>query len=118
MSGVTSRGLPEARYLGYVDRSAMRWFRLDSHVHPCRNVADGSCPHPHDGENRGPMTGQGLAHGSKAWPSPGKSTAHPQSMVQRAGSYFHLHLVSDSTGETLATVARAATAQYAKVQPV
>ncbi len=33
-------------------------------------------------------------------------------------SYFHLHLVSDATGETLVTVARAATAQYTKVQPV
>jgi len=32
--------------------------------------------------------------------------------------YFHLHLVSDSTGETLITVARAAAAQYAHVQPV
>ena len=33
--------------------------------------------------------------------------------MQRANSYFHLHLVSDATGETLTTVARAATAQYA-----
>ena len=32
--------------------------------------------------------------------------------------YFHLHLVSDATGETLTTVARAAAAQYASVQPV
>src|SRR5713226_9782889 len=40
------------------------------------------------------------------------------SMAQRVGSYFHLHLVSDATGETLTTVARAATAQYAKVLPV
>jgi len=39
-------------------------------------------------------------------------------MSQRSGSYFHLHLVSDATGETLATVARAATAQYTKVLPV
>ena len=39
-------------------------------------------------------------------------------MPQRSGSYFHLHLVSDATGETLTTVARAATAQYTKVQPV
>jgi regulator of PEP synthase PpsR (kinase-PPPase family) len=39
-------------------------------------------------------------------------------MPQRSGSYFHLHLVSDATGETLTTVARAATAQYIKVQPV
>jgi len=34
------------------------------------------------------------------------------------GGYFHLHLVSDSTGETLITVARAAAAQYTKVIPV
>jgi hypothetical protein len=39
-------------------------------------------------------------------------------MPQRSGSYFHLHLVSDSTGETLATVGRAATAQYTNVHPV
>ncbi len=32
--------------------------------------------------------------------------------------YFHLHLVSDATGETLITVARAAAAQYAGVSPV
>ena len=35
-----------------------------------------------------------------------------------APSYFHLHLISDSTGETLITVSRAAAAQYAKVVPV
>ena len=39
-------------------------------------------------------------------------------MTQKTGSYFHLHLISDSTGETLITVARAATAQYSKVLPV
>jgi len=39
-------------------------------------------------------------------------------MPQKTGSYFHLHLISDATGETLITVARAATAQYAKVLPV
>ena len=32
--------------------------------------------------------------------------------------YFHLHLISDSTGETLITVARAAAAQYTKVMLV
>jgi regulator of PEP synthase PpsR (kinase-PPPase family) len=32
--------------------------------------------------------------------------------------YFHLHLVSDATGETLITVARAAAAQYTNVAPV
>src|SRR6201994_2998640 len=39
-------------------------------------------------------------------------------MVPSTGSYFHLHLVSDSTGETLITVARAVAAQYANVTPV
>lgn len=39
-------------------------------------------------------------------------------MKSRGGSYFHLHLVSDATGETLITVARAAAAQYANVTPV
>jgi regulator of PEP synthase PpsR (kinase-PPPase family) len=40
------------------------------------------------------------------------------SMAQKAVSFFHLHLISDSTGETLTTVARAAAAQYANVHPV
>jgi regulator of PEP synthase PpsR (kinase-PPPase family) len=39
-------------------------------------------------------------------------------MATRTASYFHLHLVSDATGETLITVARAAAAQYATVSPI
>jgi regulator of PEP synthase PpsR (kinase-PPPase family) len=39
-------------------------------------------------------------------------------MPHRTGSYFHLHLVSDSTGETLITVAHAAAAQFSAVEPV
>jgi len=39
-------------------------------------------------------------------------------LPQRNPSYFHLHLVSDSTGETLTTVAHAAAAQYANVSPI
>jgi regulator of PEP synthase PpsR (kinase-PPPase family) len=35
-----------------------------------------------------------------------------------AASYFHLHLVSDSTGETLLAVGHAAAAQYATVSPI
>ncbi len=35
-----------------------------------------------------------------------------------SGSYFHLHMISDSTGETLITVARAVAAQYSNVSPV
>ncbi|RYX90126.1 MAG: kinase/pyrophosphorylase [Bradyrhizobiaceae bacterium] len=38
--------------------------------------------------------------------------------MHTTGSFFHLHLVSDSTGETLITVARAVAAQYANVTPV
>lgn len=32
--------------------------------------------------------------------------------------FFHLHLISDSTGETLTAIARAASVQYSKVTPV
>jgi regulator of PEP synthase PpsR (kinase-PPPase family) len=39
-------------------------------------------------------------------------------MSSHTGSYFHLHLVSDATGETLITVARAAAAQYVSVSPI
>lgn len=33
-------------------------------------------------------------------------------------SYFHLHLVSDATGETLSVIAKAAVVQYAKVRAI
>ena len=39
-------------------------------------------------------------------------------MSQRSNSYFHLHLVSDATGETLLAVGRAAAAQYATVSAI
>ena len=39
-------------------------------------------------------------------------------MPPRGTNYFHLHLISDATGETLITVARAAAAQYTSVAPV
>ena len=39
-------------------------------------------------------------------------------MAPTTGSYFHLHMISDSTGETLITVARAVAAQYSNVSPV
>ncbi len=39
-------------------------------------------------------------------------------MPHSAPSYFHLHLVSDSTGETLNTIAKAASAQYANRRPI
>jgi len=39
-------------------------------------------------------------------------------MANALPSYFHLHLVSDSTGETLTTIAKAAAVQYAQVRPI
>lgn len=39
-------------------------------------------------------------------------------MAARPTSFFHLHLVSDSTGETLVTVARAAAVQYVGMAPI
>jgi regulator of PEP synthase PpsR (kinase-PPPase family) len=39
-------------------------------------------------------------------------------MAPRHSNFFHLHLVSDATGETLITVARAAAAQYATISPI
>lgn len=39
-------------------------------------------------------------------------------MTHRLPSYFHLHLVSDSTGETLTTIAKAASVQYPQVRPI
>jgi [pyruvate, water dikinase]-phosphate phosphotransferase / [pyruvate, water dikinase] kinase len=41
-----------------------------------------------------------------------------KNMVPTTGNYFHLHMISDSTGETLITVARAVAAQYSNVSPV
>ncbi len=38
-------------------------------------------------------------------------------MVNRLPISFHLHLISDSTGETLTTIAKAAAVQYAQVRP-
>ncbi|MBS7537608.1 pyruvate, water dikinase regulatory protein [Ancylobacter lacus] len=38
--------------------------------------------------------------------------------VPSSESYFHLHLVSDSTGETLISVGRAAAAQYSHAKPI
>jgi regulator of PEP synthase PpsR (kinase-PPPase family) len=62
-----------------------------------------------------------LAPHAKAWLSPQSSAGYPSLLVDlmaQAAGYFHLHLISDATGETLITVARAAAAQYAKVMPV
>jgi [pyruvate, water dikinase]-phosphate phosphotransferase / [pyruvate, water dikinase] kinase len=47
-----------------------------------------------------------------------QSDLQPIEVMPQTASYFHLHLISDATGETLITVSRAAAAQYAKVSPV
>jgi hypothetical protein len=62
-----------------------------------------------------------LATPPNAWLSPEQSTGWwTESMKKSAAapSYFHLHLVSDATGETLLAVGRAAAAQYATVSPI
>jgi regulator of PEP synthase PpsR (kinase-PPPase family) len=38
--------------------------------------------------------------------------------VKKRESFFHLHMISDATGETLITVGRAATAQYVDIRPI
>src|SRR5690606_39076806 len=38
--------------------------------------------------------------------------------VKNRESFFHLHMISDATGETLITVARAAAAQYPTVRSI
>lgn len=39
-------------------------------------------------------------------------------MAHTQPSYFHLHLISDATGETLTTIAKASAVQYAQVRPI
>ena len=39
-------------------------------------------------------------------------------MPDTAASFFHLHLVSDSTGETLTTIAKAASVQYPQIKAI
>jgi [pyruvate, water dikinase]-phosphate phosphotransferase / [pyruvate, water dikinase] kinase len=51
---------------------------------------------------------------SSAWDN-SESFAHMPNVLP---TYFHLHLVSDSTGETLTTIAKAAAVQYAAVRPI
>lgn len=38
--------------------------------------------------------------------------------MKKRESFFHLHMISDATGETLITVGRAATAQYVEIRPI
>jgi [pyruvate, water dikinase]-phosphate phosphotransferase / [pyruvate, water dikinase] kinase len=47
-----------------------------------------------------------------------EKTESYQQMAHVSPSYFHLHLVSDATGETLTTIAKAAAVQYAQMRPI
>jgi regulator of PEP synthase PpsR (kinase-PPPase family) len=58
----------------------------------------------------------GMAFSPSVHNNPKGSKRFP--MAERSGSFFHLHLVSDATGETLITVARAAAAQYEGITAV
>ncbi len=49
--------------------------------------------------------------------APEKPLGFPH-MANVLPSYFHLHLVSDATGETLTMIAKAASVQYAAVRPI
>jgi len=48
----------------------------------------------------------------------GNPRAFSTPMTAPPTSYYHLHLVSDSTGETLNTIAKAACVQYSSVRPI
>ena len=39
-------------------------------------------------------------------------------MPNTTASFFHLHLVSDATGETLTTIAKAASVQYPQIRAI
>ena len=49
---------------------------------------------------------------------PRDKSAFNSQMTNSRPSYFHLHLVSDSTGETLTTIAKAAAVQYSQMRPI
>jgi regulator of PEP synthase PpsR (kinase-PPPase family) len=60
-----------------------------------------------------------LAWLGTAWLSPQRIHSSMDVLtVPKTESYFHLHLVSDATGETLLAVGRAAAAQYSTVSPI
>lgn len=67
-------------------------------------------------EERGFFPQAALANAERAWLVPSPCTALWMTGVtdvsRPSESYYHLHLVSDSTGETLLSVGRAAAAQY------
>lgn len=51
-------------------------------------------------------------------PTSGDNPSICPHMANALPSYYHLHLVSDATGETLTTIAKAASVQYAMMRPI
>src|SRR4029450_14142773 len=78
----------------------------------------GDCPDRSHVDEYWTSKGRWLACNVEAWPLPLISTRHMPTIQMPETGYFHLHLVSAATGETLITVARAAAAQYANVSAV
>src|SRR5215510_9589425 len=78
----------------------------------------GNCPGSSHVDGYWTSKGRWLACNVKPWPVPLISTCCSPAIQMLETGYFHLHLVSDATGETLITVARAAAAQYANVSAV
>jgi [pyruvate, water dikinase]-phosphate phosphotransferase / [pyruvate, water dikinase] kinase len=109
----------KTRFIATFERSIAVKSSAHSHLTTCQPSAFECCPQSDDVEGLRYSVDCGLALALHPWPSPQKFTIRPVViMAQRASSYFHLHLVSDATGETLTTVARAATAQYSTVSAV
>src|SRR5262245_44628095 len=109
-----------SRFLGRSWRVCRSGVTGDSHVTTEALTASDSCPNGSNVEISAGLAAMRLAQAREAWPPPQEFTGSPTTitMPHRSGSYFHLHLISDATGETLTTVARAATAQYTKMTPV
>ena len=103
--------VPSTLFIGHLQSSAACDSTADSHFyHLPEQIVPEVVPRPSNVDSREPFDrSRACARGS----SRGLLPTDPQAsrrviMPQRAGSYFHLHLVSDATGETLITVARAA----------
>lgn len=67
-----------------------------------------------------PWTAVATAHGFSPQFHPANTPLHYPQLLHKQGAVtrLHLHLLSDSTGETLENIARAAIAQFEKVEPV
>ena len=112
--------------LGLLDFAALQLLGMERYWLACPHIngfCDSAAAKPPIFTHVYGRAGEGiemLARRSEPWPPPQKSTGCPElfSMPQRASGYFHVHLVSDATGETLTTVARAAAAQYTKLSPI